>query len=226
MKINASLLKWVAIISMFVDHLAVMITDYISMAVYYVMRGVGRLAFPIFCFLLVEGFTHTKSFSKYLSRVVIFAILSQIPYNLLRYGNIFGGGYFNILFTFSVTLAVLYVLSKCNMNRVIGFMLGGIAIVVGMAVTYLLNFEYSYKCILLAVLFYYTGRNIRYQAIKNVGAVAILYLNCGLVDLVAPLSLFFINAYNGEKGKFPKWFGYTFYPLHLLLFGLIKYLIS
>lgn len=211
---------------MFVDHLAVMITDYISMAVYYVMRGVGRLAFPIFCFLLVEGFTHTKSFSKYLSRVVIFAILSQIPYNLLRYGNIFGGGYFNILFTFSVTLAVLYVLSKCNMNRVIGFMLGGIAIVVGMAVTYLLNFEYSYKCILLAVLFYYTGRNIRYQAIKNVGAVAILYLNCGLVDLVAPLSLFFINAYNGEKGKFPKWFGYTFYPLHLLLFGLIKYLIS
>lgn len=226
MKINNSLLKWIAIISMITDHLAVMITEHIPMQVYYVMRGVGRLAFPIFCFLLVEGFINTKSFGKYFIRVVVFAVLSQIPYNILRYGNIIGGGYFNILFTFSVTLVVLYILARCKMNRIKGFLVAFITIVASMTVTYLLNFEYSYKCILLAVLFYYTGRNISYQAVKNVGAVAILYLNCGMVDLAAPLSLFFINAYNGEKGKFPKWFGYVFYPLHLLLFGLVRILIS
>ncbi len=223
MKINASQLKWLAVISMTVDHLAVMLADYISTTIYYVMRGVGRLAFPIFCFLLVEGVAHTKSFAKYFARVTGFAILSQLPYNMLRYGNIIGGGYFNILFTFSVSLIVLYILSKCDTKKITGLFVTVITIIAGMTVTYMLNFEYSYKCILLAVLFYYTGRNISYQAIKIIGAFAILYMNCGLVDLAAPLSLFFINAYGGEKGKFPKWFGYAFYPLHLLILGLIKY---
>ena len=223
MKINAAMLKWLAVITMITDHLAVMLMECIPTVMYYVMRGFGRLSFPIFCFLLVEGFVHTKSFSKYLIRMIVFAILSQIPYNILRYGNIVGGGYFNILFTFSVTLIVLYILSKCDMKKITGVLAGGISIAAGMTVAYMLNLEYSYKCILLAVIFYYTGIKIEHRMVKIIGAIAVLYIDCGLIGLVTPLSLIFIDAYNGEKGGFPKWLGYVFYPAHLFLFGMVKY---
>lgn len=223
MKFNAAVLKSIAIISMITDHIAVLLWKYgLPEWGYNIMRSIGRLAFPIFCFLLVEGFINTKSFCRYLTRMVGVAVLSQIPYNLLAYGSIIGGR-FNVLFTFSVTLLVLYILSKCDIKKIWGIIGVGIAVMAGIFITYGLNFEYSYKCILLAVVFYYSGKKFENSVFKFVAAAAILATNSGMIELFALVSLIFINAYDGEKGKFPKWFGYGFYPLHLLVLGLIKY---
>ena len=87
--LTSSDLKWIAIISMLVDHFAVAI--YANMAdyqfdIYRVMRGIGRIAFPIYCFLLVEGFCHTHDVKRYISRCFLFAVISEVPFDLAPHG--------------------------------------------------------------------------------------------------------------------------------------------
>jgi len=95
--LNGSWLKLIAIISMLIDHTAHMLAPTLpllskpifsilgeSITIYYIMRKVGRLAFPIFCFLISEGFYHTRNRIKYSLNLFIFALISELPYNLLR----------------------------------------------------------------------------------------------------------------------------------------------
>lgn len=221
-KINASVLKWSAMATMFVDHLGIMLAGKgIPVIAYYIMRGIGRLSFPIFCFLLVEGFRHTKSFPKYMVRIGIFAVLSEIPYDFLNCGRIFDPLQNNILFTFCIALLVLYLISKYLGRGTKGIVFSLLIVTAGIAVSYLLKLEYSYKCILISVFFYITGQGIQYTFYRNVAVTAVLLIDSSAVGLAAPLSLFLISGYNGEKGIFPKWFGYAFYPLHLMILGLI-----
>lgn len=81
---------------MIVDHFAVAI--YVNTAnyhfdVYRIMRGIGRIAFPIYCFLLVEGFYHTHDVKKYISRCFLFAVISEVPFDLAVHGVWFYPGH-------------------------------------------------------------------------------------------------------------------------------------
>ena len=106
--ISSSGLKWVAMVAMLIDHLGIFLFRHgMNLIGYYIMRGIGRLAFPVFCFLLVEGFCATKSFWKYFFRVFIFALISEVPYELMVHGRLYGFGS-NILFSFSLALLVLW----------------------------------------------------------------------------------------------------------------------
>lgn len=67
---------------MFLDHIGVIGKAFLSKNVYFLLRAVGRLSFPLFCFILAEGFFHTKNRKKYQQRLFIFALLSEIPYDL------------------------------------------------------------------------------------------------------------------------------------------------
>ena len=87
--LSGSQLKWIALFSMIIDHTAMVLISRSAYPIMYTfMRSIGRLAFPIYCFLLVEGFYHTHCFWKYAASLGIFAILSEIPYNLVK-GSLF-----------------------------------------------------------------------------------------------------------------------------------------
>ena len=80
------ILRLIAVIAMLLDHTAAVLIDPGSSA-YTIMRIIGRIAFPIFCFLLVEGFEHTRSVGKYMSRLALFAIIAEIPFDLAFHGE-------------------------------------------------------------------------------------------------------------------------------------------
>ena len=87
--ISGAGLKWIAIVTMLIDHCAAVFGNEIiayfhSMVPYMCLRGIGRIAFPIFCFLLVEGYVHTSNRIKYGVRLFLFAIICEIPFDLLE----------------------------------------------------------------------------------------------------------------------------------------------
>ncbi len=214
---KASILKWIAIASMLVDHMGILLyRSGMPVEGYYIMRCIGRMAFPIFVFLLVEGFVYTKSFGKYVLRMFIFAVITEPLYDLFRYSELLSHGS-NILFTFSLTLLVLYFLKKTDGRM--GGRLGAIAfLLLSVAVALVLRFEYSWKCILIAVILYVFRYN---KALKLVSMALVLLADSSAVGLCSLFAIVPIALYNEERGKFPKWLGYVFYPLHLLVLVII-----
>ncbi|MBP3544518.1 MAG: hypothetical protein J6J86_09845, partial [Lachnospiraceae bacterium] len=118
-----STLKIIAIITMFIDHIgaAIFENNEITMCVMakgehayviwgladLVLRLIGRIAFPIFCFLLVEGFLHTRDVKKYALRLGAFCLISEIPFNLAFFGQPLYAGHQNVFFTLLIGLLVL-----------------------------------------------------------------------------------------------------------------------
>jgi len=105
--INAFVLKSIAIVTMLTDHVGAGL--YPSQLW---MRAVGRLAFPIFAFLLCEGYFHTRSVKRYAIRLGVFALISEIPFDLLHGGKLFDAGYQNIFFTLLISLLTMYFMDR------------------------------------------------------------------------------------------------------------------
>ena len=217
--LNAAQLKIIALISMLTDHLAVCFAELLPEWGYNVMRGVGRLAFPIFCFLIVEGFEKTSSRLKYCLRLLVFALISEVPYDMLMhrawfypYGN-------NIMFTLMLTVLVLWIVDVLQKKGTPGIIAAlSIAIAAGVA-AYFLHLEYSWKCIAIAMLFYVAKND---DAVKYAGTACILLINTTITGLNAVFALPLIYLYNGKKGKTQKYFFYIFYPVHILALGIVK----
>lgn len=243
--LTGSRLKWIAIITMFIDHIGAVLLEYgllpkvadsvlagnsldylvadYQFWVYLtlILRFIGRLAFPIFCFLLVEGFLHTKNIKKYAIRLGAFALISEIPFDLAVYHRIFDFESQNVFFTLFIGLLVLYGMnyfektlspSKASLRYLVA--------VAGVLSAQFLQTDYAgYGVLLIALL--YELRNNRKQ-LCIFGAIYTLLLE----SFTAPLSFLFIYFYNGERGKqLPKYFFYAFYPVHLLLLWLVRILI-
>lgn len=116
-------LKWIAIITMLIDHMAVaLIQNGIFQSntiiltqeqwqrcyqLYWIMRYVGRIGFPIFCFLLVEGFYYTHNIKRYLFRLGIFALISEVPFDFALFQNVFYLSYQNVYFTLLIGVVTL-----------------------------------------------------------------------------------------------------------------------
>ena len=114
MPLSGTTLKWIAVISMLIDHAAEVLinhnaalTDPIWAQIYVLMCGIGRIAFPIYAFLLVEGFLHTRDVKKYLARMLTFAVVSEIPFDLAVFHTPFYWGYQNVFFTLFLGLLAL-----------------------------------------------------------------------------------------------------------------------
>lgn len=88
--ISAAVLKWIAVVTMVIDHFAASVYWLLpryDFGVYNIMRKIGRIAFPIYCFLLVEGFFHTRSRARYLRNCFLFALVSEIPFDMAILGR-------------------------------------------------------------------------------------------------------------------------------------------
>ena len=241
--ITASTLKIIAVITMLVDHVAAIvlvkwmisrnvleIIDYEGgrvmslltgeygtvLDIYMLMRNVGRLAFPIYCFLLVEGFLRTRNVRKYLGRMFVLALLSEVPFDLAFSGAAFYWGYQNVIFTLFLALAAMYVCSMVadKVENTILRLLVTAAIWGGAAViAELMQTDYSAKGVLCIAVLY---------LLRNTGATQLLGGAIAFVwEMPASLAFLPIALYKGEKGRSLKGFFYGFYPIHILILYLI-----
>lgn len=132
--ISGSTLKILAIVTMFIDHTGATVLRAILnqphimdslfnrdiwVSIYSASRSIGRLAFPIFCFLLVEGFVHTHNVYKYVGRMFLFALISEVPFDIALKGNLYFPQKQNVYFTLLIGLLVLTGISRCE--RLCGF---------------------------------------------------------------------------------------------------------
>ena len=242
--LTGSHLKWIAIITMFIDHTGAALLelgllpkvadavlagnsfDYV-MADYHfwyrfddVLRAIGRLAFPIFCFLLVEGFLHTKDVKKYALRLGLFALISEIPFDLAFNEKLLEFSYQNVFFTLLIGLLMLIGLKyfEETLPPHISW-LRFIVALTGILLAVFLRTDYDAFGIILIFLLY------EFRSLPKLRCIAgaILMLFNSTTGCLAFLLIWF---YNGERGKqLPKYFFYAFYPAHLMLLWLVRMLI-
>lgn len=197
-------LKILAIVTMVIDHVgAVLFPEQL------IFRYIGRLSFPIFRFLLVEGFVHTRNVYRYVLRLGIFAIISEIPYDLAFSNELFNWDKQNVFFTLCLGVATLYLLkyTKRNWEK-------AIYIVFAIFFAEMLKSDYGAFGLLLIIWFYMLYDDKAWKLAG--GAIWSFYNGIGIQSYGA-LAMIPIAFYNGKKGKQIKYFFYLFYPLHLLL---------
>ncbi len=239
--LSGSHLKWIAIITMLIDHIGAALLELgllpqIASAVlagnsfdflptdyhfWYnmdaVLRAIGRLAFPIFCFLLVEGFLHTKNVKKYALRLGLFALISEIPFDLAFNGKLLEVSYQNVFFTLFIGLLVLIGLQYFEKSLPLHLSwLRFLVALTGILFAVFLRTDYDAFGIMLIVLLYEFRNHQTLQCIAG----AILMLFNSTTGCFAFLLIWF---YNGERGKqLPKYFFYAFYPAHLIVLFLMR----
>jgi len=201
-----SSLKIIACLTMLMDHIGAILYPEISL-----LRMIGRLSFPIFAFLVVEGFHHTQNIKKYGFRLGIFALISEVPYDLAFRGNVIDFYRQNIFFTLFLGLVCLWFYHRYRKHQP---MVGIISVLLISALSVLLITDYSIYGIMMIFLFDYF-RDKRSLACIAVGAVNFMMGSTiqGLAILAMPMLL----VYNGKKGINLKYFFYGFYPVHLMV---------
>ncbi len=202
-------LKWIAIIAMVIDHIgAVLYPGELP------LRVIGRLSFPIFCFLLTEGFCHTHDRRSYMLRLGGFALISEVPYDLTFHGNLLDLDQQNIFFTLLLGVLLLAMLEKSR-----HWLLKAAEIYLVMwAAEVVLRVDYGYEGILLICIFYlFRGR----IWVKTAGCICWNFLWENRLQAFGGFSVIPIMLYNGERGRNMKYFFYIFYPAHLLILHVI-----
>lgn len=246
--ISGFTLKTIAIICMLIDHSAVIIlsgiienaTNTYSKAdikvvglqfLFLFMRIIGRLAFPIFAFLLVEGFFHTGSRLKYAIRLLAFAIISEVPFDLAFQGSFFDMSYNNVFFTLFLGLVAIMILDYAVREMIVGddeakYDWGSLGIILGMvlAMIAMVGFPLLAQKVVccdyraggvVTVIAFYCLRHRRY--IASIIAASWLTMLCGILEVFTIFDALLIGCYDGTRGRNMKYFFYLFYPLHLLI---------
>ena len=212
-------LKIIALITMIIDHYGAIFQSNVIL-----YRIIGRLAFPIYCFLLVEGYFHTSDVKKYGTRLLLFAFISEIPFDLAFFGKV-GFEHQNIFFTLFIGLTAIYLIDKKaeSINK-------ALVIFSAAVLATLLKTDYQYIGIVYMLAFYYI-KNMPKQRKFPALALTMLAINfsAGLIQqfsLLALVPIYFYNNQPGWKNKILQISFYIAYPLHLLLFYFIKTVLS
>lgn len=224
--LSGSMLKLIAVVIMFIDHGALVIlskypwaTDTMfslfgkNYSLYRVCRDIGRAAFPIFCFLLVEGFLHTRSRKKYGMNLLIFALVSELPWNFMftdtwRYEKQ------NVFFTLFLGYLGLCAFEYFRENQTMQL----ICLAALFVASCYLKADYGWRGFIFILIMYLFRSEKAAQAI--IGSCWLYY------EWKACFAFISINMYNGErgfiKGKAMKFFFYWFYPLHITLLVILR----
>ena len=216
--IDRSALQIIAALTMVIDHFAIVFLQ--DSGCYEALRIVGRLSFPIILFLLVEGFMHTRNIGRYMLRIFVCALVSEVPYSLAMTGKVFSIYDHNTLWTLLMCLIVLKTFSFAD-DRFGGANRNGtasakkcVAVILATLLSIILYLDYSYIAVLLAVLIYIYHGNKRYETLS----IVLINMMCGGSQMFGAAAAVFTAFYNGEKGRIKSgYFFYIFYPAHLLL---------
>lgn len=234
-------LKMIAIITMAIDHIGAIIVENMAaqkqaQALWMLdswLRGIGRLAFPLFCFFIVEGFQYTHDRRRYAVRLGIFAVISEVPFDLA-----FNGGPFyiydnNVMWTLLLGLLAIWALdslfkkirekfsgSAATVLDIVS--IAAVVLAVDLIEDYALNSDYGASGVVVIIIMYLLGTH------KLIGfALAVIWLGftCGHSEWYALADLLPLYFYHGRQGRKMKYFFYIFYPAHLLVIRFIAHFI-
>ena len=210
------------------------------------MTDIGRIAFPIFAFMTVEGFYHTKNIKKYAKRMLVFALVSEIPFNLVVGGTFFYPLHQNVLWTFLIGIGLMWINEKAKDKKLSArFLIALITAVMGFILGLLSFCDYHYAGVLTVLVFYF----FRERKWKNfvLQALCLWYINAEILSgfyyewnvfgmeievgrqSFAMLALVPIWLYKGKQGLYNKAIKnlyYWFYPAHLLILWAIREIIA
>lgn len=219
--LDGTMLKIIAVICMVFDHVG----DALFPSQMW-LRAIGRIAFPIFAFCVSEGYIHSKDRLTYLIRIGVFALISEIPFNLFVSGNLIHLDYQNVMFTFFIAILALVSYDKITENKkVMSYIIGIITVLLFAIVALIFGTDYGLYGVLLVFCFYVL-KNINYSLKVFFSTLLQLLFNSVGVYIYTIFSFVPLLLYNGKKGKGLKWLFYVFYPSHLLLLYFLKVLIK
>ena len=213
--LSGSALKIIAVLSMVADHCAYYLLDGNTWA-YEVMRCFGRIAFPVFAFLVAEGFAHTRNRMRYFFSLMLFAVVSEVPWYLLNGAD----GTHNVMFTLALGVAALAVFERLQKH-------GALAIAAILLVALsaeISGLDYGWHGI-VEILVFHLFRSKKYCQSTRLLQLAFAFpfmSHYGII--VALLACFIIFLYNGTRGiihgKVAKYGFYAIYPVHLIIIKL------
>ena len=207
------------------------------------MTLVGRLTFPIFAFLIAEGLTHTRDAKAYRRRMLVAAILSEIPFNLMCASSPIYPFHQNVLWTFLIAMYMIALVERAK-ERGSGLWAAAVgiaAVILGMLLGTVAMVDYFGAGVAMVMLFYFArGRRWYHFALQAAG---MYYLNVEMLKgLYYPVTLFGhefefyqqslallalipIWLYRGRQGHHSKAFRvacYAFYPVHMLILAAVR----
>jgi len=206
---------------------------------------IGRISFPIFAFMIVEGYFHTKNLKKYVYRLLLFAVLSEIPFNLAMGSRVFYPIHQNVLWSFLISLGLIQLNEKAKATQKIWIQLctGCATVVLGYIAGLLTMVDFYHAGILTVLVFYFFRQRKWWSFIGQF--ICLWHINTEMLGgLAYEISLwgktyFFVRQgfamlalipiwlYRGKQGyhnKITQFACYAFYPLHLLVLGILKLL--
>ena len=204
---------------------------------------IGRISFPIFAFMLVEGYFHTKNLKKYVCRLLLFAVLSEIPFNLAMGSNIFYPIHQNVLWSFLISIGLIHWNEKTKKSKKIWkqIVVGCVTIILGYIIGLVTMVDFYHAGILTVLVFYFFRQKKLWSYIGQF--LCLWYINTELLGgytyelhllgetfyfarqefaLLALIPIWLYRGRQGYKSKVLQYTYYAFYPLHLLILGVIK----
>ena len=224
--LSGAWLKLIAIISMLIDHVNKALiypnlsSNYGTLTIVSnIFDIIGRIAFPLFCFMLVEGFFKTRSRKKYLRNLLIFGVISEVPFDMFTTASFFNMNWNNVMFTLALVLITIWIIDTLkeklkNRPKALWYFASLIIVLLMCIIAMFLSLDYEHHAILIGYFFYLFHDT------------PILAVPLGYASMYtqpwALLGFGLTLTYNGERGKQNKMLGYWFYPVHLLILGVLR----
>lgn len=222
--LSGAQLKYIAFLSMLIDHVnKTLIYPYLNGGTLEVVSDIfdvmGRIAFPIFIFLLVEGYFHTKNKWKYLGTLLIFGVISEVPFDMFSSGVFIEWNANNIMFTLALVLVMIWIIDVLRkkmekLPKVVWFIATVPIVVVMCLIAMNLAVDYEFHAVLIGYFLYIFHE-------KLVIAVPFCFLSM-YKEPWALLGFGLTLTYNGRRGRQNKLVNYLFYPVHMLILGIIR----
>lgn len=228
---NNTQIKWIAILTMVIDHVGAVITEFLIRdcgfsQLHFLsesLRCIGRVTLPMFAFLLVEGFVFSKNHTKYLFRLLLLCVISEVPFDLAFHGDWFYLDHQNIFFTLAIGLSMLMLLERVK-NPFFKVVIVGYSFILAT----LLHVDYGWSGILLILIFFlFRSKKIPLLISILFWMILMIFFKANWIYLSVPLCLIPVYLYNGKRGKNNlKMVFYYFYPVHLFLLFILRLLIN
>lgn len=224
---NGAQLKYLAFVSMLTDHvnnaLIIPMLDGEGFLLYLsnIFSILGRIAFPIFVFFIVEGFFKTGSRRKYLLTLLVFGVISEVPFDMFTSKVFYNPNWNNMMFTLALCLMSIWIidsLKKKISSKILWYIISVFIVAFFGILSMLLSLDYDIHAIVVAYIFY-----IFYN--KPILGAGLGYISI-IKELYSFLGFAMTLTYNGKRGRQYKWLNYLFYPLHILILGILRFYLN